>query len=344
MRPVLLQNIRGGAMRKIFMTISLALVMISYGLTPVFSDSGVNTYTEDFTSDNYLDLLNSTARWEPARGDVRLPAYLIERIGSFETPGKAWGAVVEDFRLYVADGYSGIQVYDLSDDPENPFYLGFYDAPGSVQNLFIQGDSLYVACGMGGYKIINKALLYAGVPDPDERKSARPDPVIMNSIIPGGSGNIFGAPLIESYTFDIEVARDSLAVIAQWDSVKIVKVKSDNINNLFDIVDGRDTPDGAMELMVEGNYIYLSEHNFGLRVLSFADIDAILGEYETPGRSYDFDIQGDYLYLAASEAGLHILDISNPESPTLVSTFDTDLDMVDADGYAVDVTTAGDYA
>ncbi|MGM0484424.1 MAG: FlgD immunoglobulin-like domain containing protein [Candidatus Krumholzibacteriota bacterium] len=336
-------------MKKLLTILSIALVMISSGIGDLLSETGVRTFTEDFSSDNYLDLENSSARWEPARGDLRLPAYQIERLSSYETPGKAWNALIHDFRLYISNGYSGVQVYDLSGNPETPFYIGFYDAPGNVQSVFVAGDSVYVACGPEGYKIINRALLYAPgpAPDSDDRnfvKSEFPETTdnIMNYINPGN--NILGAPLIDSYTFDIEIARDSLAVIAQWDSVKIVKVKSENRRYIYDIVDGKITPSGAMEVQVVGNYIFLTEHNYGLRVLSFADIDAVMAEYPVPGKCYGFDISGGYLYLAAAESGLYILDIGDPESPALISTFDTDLDALEADGYAVDVTIAGDYA
>jgi len=336
-------------MRRLLLILSMALVMISFGVDVLMSQSDVKTFTEDFSSDTYLDLENSTARWEPLRGDLRLPAYQIEKIGEAEIDGKAWSTVIQDFRLYVASGYSGVQVYDLSVNPENPFYLGYYDAPGDVHNLSVVGDSLYVACGQAGFEIINKALIFAplNTGNSDDRRfvqseSAEPERDIMDYIGPGRS--ILGAPLLDSFTFDIKIARDSLAVIAQWDSVKILKVKSDNRRFIYDIIDGKVTPGGAYEVESRGDYIYLSENNFGMRILSFTDIDAVIGEYETPGKSYGFDIEGDYLYLAASESGLHILNISNPEAPSLVSTFDTDLEALDADGYAVDVTIAGDYA
>jgi len=336
-------------MKKLLTVLSIALVMISSGVSDLLCETGVRTFTEDFSSDNYLDLANSSARWEPARGDLRLPAYQIERLGSYSTPGKAWNVLFHDFRLYVSNGYSGVQVYDLSENQEVPKYIGFYDAPGNVQNVFIAGDSIYVACGQEGYKIINRALLYAPAPSPesDDRNFVKSEFLqstedMLNYISPGN--NILGAPLINAFTFDIEVARDSLAVVAQWDSVKIVRIKSRNRRNIYDIIDGKVTPSGAMEVRVIGAYIFLIEHNFGLRVLSFADIDAVLGEYPVPGKSYGFDISGDYLYLAAGESGLYTLDISTPESPSLVSSFDTELDAVEADGYAVDVTIAGDYA
>jgi hypothetical protein len=348
-RMNLLPDIRGGAMKRLLYILPLALIIISSGTAAVSGETGVYTFSEDFSSNRYLDLENSSARWEPSRGDMRLPAYLIELLGSYSTPGKAWSVLLEDFRLYVANGYYGVQVYDISGNPENPIYLGFYDVSGEIRNLFVAGDSVYVACGGEGFKIVNKALLYAPSPspDPDGREfvkagAAAENESVMDYIIPGR--NMLGAPMIDSYTFDIEIARDSLAVIAQWDSVKILKVKSDNRRNIFDITDGRDTPDGAMEVDVRGNYIYVSEHNFGLRVLSFVDIDAVLAEYQTPGKCYGFDIVGNYLYLAASEGGLHILNITNPESPSLASVFDTDMPDIEGTGYAVDVTVAGDYA
>ena len=49
-------------------------------------------------------------------------------MGAYDTPDIAYSVAVSGGYAYVADGYSGLRVVDVS-DPANPVETGFYDTP-----------------------------------------------------------------------------------------------------------------------------------------------------------------------------------------------------------------------
>ena len=71
-------------------------------------------------------------------------------------------------------------------------------------------------------------------------------------------------------------------------------------------------------------------------LLSAHKTPEIMGSYPTTSYSLGLDIFGDYAFIADWDNGLKILNISQPNSPTYVSSYDT--------GYAYDVCVDGNYA
>jgi hypothetical protein len=47
----------------------------------------------------------------------------------------------------------------------------------------------------------------------------------------------------------------------------------------------------------------------------------MVGEFETPIRAWEVDVSGNYAFVADDDFGLRILDISNPSSPLEVGTY-----------------------
>jgi hypothetical protein len=81
----------------------------------------------------------------------------------------------------------------------------------------------------------------------------------------------------------------------------------------------------AQDLLVRGDYAYLTcEHN-GLHILNIADPRApvYLSKYTPGGRIREFDIAGDYAYLSSNEPALYILDISSPTVPVIAGAYDS---------------------
>ena len=71
-------------------------------------------------------------------------------------------------------------------------------------------------------------------------------------------------------------------------------------------------------------------------LLSAHKTPEIMGSYPTTSYSLGLDVFGDYAFIADWDNGLKILNISQPNSPTYVSSYDT--------GYAYDVCVDGNYA
>ena len=68
----------------------------------------------------------------------------VDSIGSYDTPGQAYGVFVSGNYAFVADGDSGLQIINTS-DPGNPSLEGSYDTPGDAYDVFVSGDYVYVA-------------------------------------------------------------------------------------------------------------------------------------------------------------------------------------------------------
>ncbi len=62
----------------------------------------------------------------------------------------------------------------------------------------------------------------------------------------------------------------------------------------------------------------------------------LAGSCDTPDHAHDVFVSGDYAYVADDYSGLQVIDISDPENPTLVSSYDTDR--------ATGVFVSSDYA
>ncbi|MFQ6003281.1 MAG: T9SS type A sorting domain-containing protein, partial [Candidatus Zixiibacteriota bacterium] len=77
-----------------------------------------------------------------------------DSVGSYDTPGNAYGVFVQDSLAYVADYGSGLQIINVS-DPANPDSVGSYDTPANARDVFVRDSLAYVADDWGGLQIIN---------------------------------------------------------------------------------------------------------------------------------------------------------------------------------------------
>lgn len=86
-------------------------------------------------------------------------------ISWIDTPNNARDLFVKDDKIFVADGYGGLVIIDIS-DIENPFIVSKISLPGYSQKVRVSENIVYVACGSGGIfgidvKDINKPEVYA---------------------------------------------------------------------------------------------------------------------------------------------------------------------------------------
>ncbi|VGO14954.1 Thermophilic serine proteinase [Pontiella desulfatans] len=93
----------------------------------------------------------------------------------------------------------------------------------------------------------------------------------------------------------------------------------------------------AYDLVVKGNYAYVADGAYGLKVLDLTDPASpeLVGSYSTTGDARGIDVEGNYAYVADYEKGLFIIDVSNPANPVLKSSLSTT---------ALKVDVVGDYA
>ena len=80
--------------------------------------------------------------------DISDPAFPAQ-VGSWDTPGIAFGVAAAGAYAYVADAEEGLRVIDIS-DPAAPVEVGFWDTPGEAQGVAVAGGYVYLAdCGWG---------------------------------------------------------------------------------------------------------------------------------------------------------------------------------------------------
>jgi len=64
---------------------------------------------------------------------------------------------VVGWHAYVADGYAGLRVVDVS-DPVHPMEVGSYDTPDNAFGVAVAGESAYIANRDAGLMILHSAF------------------------------------------------------------------------------------------------------------------------------------------------------------------------------------------
>jgi len=213
------------------------------------------------------------------------------QVGYFNTP-----AVVKDVTIkgnfgYIADGYSGLRIYNIS-DPSTPVETGFYNTPGSAEGVVVSGDYAYVADGTSGLRIID-------VSDPSL-------PVEAGYV--DTPGDAVAVALDGNYAY---VAVGSLGI-------RIINV-SNPVNPLE--VTHINTGGSVRDVVFRDGFIYVSDYHVGFLIfdVSAPEMPSQAGFYNIPEQTWTLAVSGNYAYLTCYNiydliTGLRIIDISNPSA------------------------------
>jgi hypothetical protein len=98
-------------------------------------------------------------------------------------------------------------------------------------------------------------------------------------------------------------------------------------------------PDNITDLVVSGDYAYLSIWFVGLYIVDISNPEApqYVGTYPYGSYTGDIDLIGNYIYMADFNGEYIIINISNPQEPAFTGSLDTP-------GAACDLDVAGNYA
>jgi hypothetical protein len=296
-------------MRKRFLFAGLMTLISMLLVVIVVIGTAPDYFTEDFTSKQYCDTLNTTALWDTISGELKLPPFELTLAGSYNTTGSARGVTIEGDYAYVAGLTAGLQVIDIS-DPTSPSLAGSYDTPGYAFVVAIAGDYAYVTDEASGLQVID-------ISDP------------TNPTLAGNYATSAGA-------YGVAIAGD-YAYVAAWTAGLEVLDISDPTNP--SLAGSYDTPGSALGVAVDGDYAYVADYASGLRVIDISDPTnpSPAGSYVTPGNAWVVVIDGNYAYVADQGSGLVVIDISDPTNPSLAGSYDTP-------GAAYGVSIDGDYA
>ncbi len=210
-----------------------------------------------------------------------------QRLSSYFTPdpNPTFNVYVVGSYAYVADGWSGLRVIDVS-DPANPYEVGCWDANGSfdiyVYDVYVVDSYAYIAAADSGLCVID-------VSDPSNPYEVGYYPV--------------------SQAYGVHVS-GSYAYLAYGGGLKVIDV-SDPLN-LHEV--GSINFPLAHEVYVSGSYAFVGSRSSDLlRIIDVSDpanpetVACFSGLF-----TYDIYVSGSrpYAYFAADRSGLKVIDIS----------------------------------
>ncbi|MBT7617435.1 MAG: T9SS type A sorting domain-containing protein [Calditrichaeota bacterium] len=213
----------------------------------------------------------------------------------YDTPGTANNIYINGTLLFVADGESGLRIFDISDQ-ENIVELGSVDTDGEALSVYVIGDFAYVCDGPGGLVIIN-------ISDPENPSMAAS----------------YDSPGIAYYVYVI----GDHAYIADGESGLLI-INISDLENL-QLIGTYNTPGVAIYVTVIEDYVYLADMNGGFFVINISDPQnpALAGTIDTEGTVYNFHIIGNYVFMVDGDGGVLIIDISDPGDMRIAGTYDT---------------------
>lgn len=216
---------------------------------------------------------------------VAAEEYPLVRVGVADGVPDAWGVTVSGKHAYLAGGFHGFFVVDIS-NPANPIVVGHAYDGGTAYGVAVSGNYAFLANDSDGLRIYD-------VSNPAAPKSI----ACTNDLGRGRNVAVIGNTAY--------LANGALFIYNISDPTSPKK--------LGFVVPG---PTGnAYDVAVKGNFAYLSSYTDGLRicdisnptnpfVVSHTDLSA--------GNGLSVNISGDHVYVGADWGGLEIFDISNP--------------------------------
>ena len=267
------------------------------------------SYTEDFTTTTYQDVLNTTARWDTAAGELKLFPFVPRLAGSYDTPGEARCVAISGDHAFVADSSFGLHVVDIS-DPAHPTLAGSYDTPGTAFGVAVSGDHAFVADYGSGLQVID-------ISDPA-------NPTAVGNCATGG------------FAYDVAVSGDLAFVADGWSGLRVIDISHPTNPTLAGTYV---TTAFAYDVAVSGDHAFVAGDWSGLQVIDISNPanPSLAGSYDTPGMAYGVAVSGDQAFVADKFSGLQVIDISDPANPTFAGSCDTP-------GEARRVAVSGDHA
>jgi len=240
--------------------------------------------------------------------------------------------------LYVADWFSGIHLYDIS-EPHQPRLLSSLRTKGSPKGIVVRDDYAYVADDDHG-------LLIVDISDPNQPQQVSTLPTPGLAYIPQLQGDLLylashrgGFQIIDisdaskpRLLSSFNTAGKAWGIQVRGDLTYIADDEPGLL--VFDTSDpaapkqiGQFNPGGAAEdVLVDGNYAFVTFFDNGLFIVDISDPTSPtqIGHVATPGNARGIERRGDHLYIADWLGGMQVINISEPMQPRIVGSFDTE--------------------
>lgn len=246
-------------------------------------------------------------------------------------------AFIDNDIAYVADWFSGLHIYDIS-DPTQPRHIANYHTPGSSKGVVVDNGYAYVGDDDHGLQIID-------VHHPEHPKKVSSLPTSGLAYTLKKVGNLVYLADHRGGFDIIDVSKASHPVMkASYDTAGkswAIDVKgntafvADDTSGIlvFDVSDptkprpiGQFNPQGAAEdIVIKDNLAYTSFFDKGFYILDISDPTnpKVVSHIPVPGNARSVDIKDGYAYVAGWESGLNIIDIADPAKPHIIGRYDT---------------------
>lgn len=260
-------------------------------------------------------------------------------------------AVIRDNILFVADWFSGLHLYDIS-EPGSPRHLANYHTQGSSKGVLVRGDYAFVADDDHGVQILD-------IKNPKQPRK------ISEVATPGLA---YTMKLVGDYLY-LADHRGGFHIISVADIAHPAIVGSaptagkawavDVVGNLayvaadsagllvFDVSDPRqpkqiaayDVGGAAEDVVIRDRFAYVASFDNGLHIFDISQpVQAReISHLTTPGNARGIELDGHYAYIADWVSGIQVVDIANPAQPVIVGAYDTT-------GWSWGVRVQGHYA
>ncbi len=277
---------------------SLFIVLLLLTLPASPSKAAMNQHVENFFSTQYKDTVNTTAWWDTVAGELKLHAFEITLVASYDTPTDAREVAVHgDYAFLTEYGHPGLIVFDIS-DPESPLFVTSLDLPEIAHRPVISGNYLYV--GLAG----SAGLYVVDITDPTA---------------PSIAGSYIGL----SRCRHMAVNGDYMYVAAGGGGVAVLDISNPTNPSLLGSCGGL----GYVYIIsVSGDYVFTTSEYYGLYIVDVSDPTNphVIGGYPSGVSSAGHAVSGDRCYVRGGtpEFALLVLDISDPTNPVLIGSLD----------------------
>ncbi|MFQ5432141.1 MAG: hypothetical protein ACE5EN_06505, partial [Nitrospinota bacterium] len=247
-------------------------------------------------------------------------------------------ADIRDNILYVADWFSGLHLYDISDSRRLRHISNFHTG-GSSKGVTVKGYYAFVGDDDHGLQIID-----ISEPDNPEWVSELATPGLAYTLKIVGDTLYLADHRGGFDIIDVSEPREPKLLGSfdtdgkSWaidvkDGTALVADDSDGLL-IFDVSDparlrqiGAFDPGGqAEDVVIKGDTAYVAFFDKGFYILDVSDPTnpVEIGHADIPGNARGISVDSGYAYVAGWESGLQVVDIKEPDAPKIVGRFDTD--------------------
>lgn len=246
-------------------------------------------------------------------------------------------AVIRDNILFVADWFSGLHLYDIS-DPAAPRHLAAYHTQGSAKGVLVHGDYAFVGDDDHGVQILDisnpkqiRKVSEVATPGLAYTMKLSGDYLYLADHRGGfhiiGVADIAHPAIIGSAptagkAWSLEVV-DDMAYIAADDAGLLV----------FDVSDpqqprqvaAHDIGGAAEDIVIRGPRAYVASFDNGLHIFDISNPPQLreISHLATPGNARGIELDGNIAYIADWTSGIQVVDIAKSRKPLLIGAYDT---------------------